>query len=319
MKIVFCGTPDFALPALKALTQRGWIQAVVTQPGRPKGRGLKVQSSDVALWAKAQDITVFEPELLRSIKDDLLAMDIDVLVVAAYGKLIPSWLLEHPKQGCINIHASLLPRWRGAAPIHRALISGDTHAGISIMQMEEGLDTGGYWMQKQIEITSETTIASLHAALAQIGSDALCEVLDLGLHLNPPQPQEAKYVTYAAKITADDCAYQPHYTLLEIKRRLQAFYPKPGLRALLGSTALRLIESGESQLHAHNHLPGTLFALNDAGLWLATPDGSLAITELQLASQPVRRVQDMRRGWPNSLALGQQLKTSLGSKSYENS
>lgn len=307
MKIVFCGTPAFALPALQALAARGWVSAVVTQPGKPKGRGLEVQSSEIALWAKANGLKVLEPERLRSIKDELLALDMDMLVVAAYGKLIPPWLLAHPREGCINIHASLLPRWRGASPIHRSLIEGDTHAGISIMQMEQGLDTGGYWLQKHVEITPNTTMVTLHDTLAELGSMALCEVIEKQLHRMPPTPQDETLVTHAVKIVAEDFAYNPHYTSLEIHRRLQAFYPKPGLRAMIGGHALRLIWSGARRYDVHDYLPGTLLSIDDEGLWIATLDGSLAITELQLASQPARSVASIRQGWPKALALGQVL------------
>lgn len=311
MNIVFCGTPDFALPALKALVDRGWVKAVVTQPGRPKGRGMKVSPSEVAVWAKSQGIWLFEPEKLSLIKQELLAIDIDILVVAAYGKMIPDWLLQHPLQGCVNIHASLLPRWRGAAPIHRALLAGDVEVGVSIMKMEKGLDTGGYWAQKSVLVTPDTKILPLQQTLAQLGSDALCEVLEKGLHCLPAKLQDETLVTYAEKVTAEDFSYQSTFTTLDIKRRLQAFYPKPGLRAVIGEDALRLIWSDDHAVYQHDHQPGTLLSLDERGLWIATVDGSLAITEIQLASQTARTVESMRFGWPKALALGRQLQSPL--------
>lgn len=309
MKIVFCGTPSFALPALKDLVERGWVKAVVTQPGRPKGRGLKVCPSEVCLWARSAGLKVYEPETLLSIKDELLAMDIDVLVVAAYGKLIPTWLLNHPKEGCVNIHGSLLPSWRGAAPIHHALIAGDAYAGISIMRMEKGMDTGGYWMQRQTKIVPETTLSSLYTDLSQMGSEALCEVLEKKLHLMPPVIQDEDLVTYAPKITSTDTAYQEHYTIADIQRRLQAFHPKPGLRARVGSQLLCISSSGASRAYSHDHPSGTLLRLDDDGLTMATSDGEIAIVQLQLASQPKKMVSSMRSGWPKVLALGLRLES----------
>ena len=306
MNIVFCGSPQFALPSLQALMKDHNILAVITQPSRPQGRGLCMQDSVVGAFAKTQGLKIFTPEKLRDIKPILMTLPIDIIVVVAYGKLIPAWLLQYPQWGCINVHASLLPRWRGASPIPYALMAGDTETGVSIMRLEEGMDTGGYWLQKSCTISAETSIDVLHDQLAQLGVQGLQEFFVKELYRYNPKPQDVHGVTEAPKLKAGDFSYDRMFTAIDIQRRLRAFYPKPGMRARIGMQELRLIRAGAID-YGVTAPPGTLMKIDTQGLWIATVDGMIAIQTLQLASQGIRDVASLIHGWPSALKLGEQL------------
>ncbi|MEO6959527.1 MAG: methionyl-tRNA formyltransferase, partial [Burkholderiaceae bacterium] len=238
--IVFAGTPEFARVALSALLAAGHtVSLVLTQPDRPAGRGLKLTSSAVKQAALAANIPVCQPRGLRlegkypddarAARDALLALAPDLIVVAAYGLILPRWVLSAPKYGCLNIHASLLPRWRGAAPIQRALEAGDAQTGVAIMQMNEGLDTGDIVLTRSLAIGPDYNAARLHDELAQLGARSIVQVIDgleHGKLVAKPQPEQG--VSYAAKLTKAEAALDFSQPATVLERRIRAFNPAPG-------------------------------------------------------------------------------------------
>jgi len=290
MKVAFAGTPGFAQTALARLhAARFEIVLVMTQPDRPAGRGLKLQASPVKQFALEHHLRLVQPRSLRldgkypddaaQARDALLAAQPDVLIVAAYGLILPAWVLELPRLGCINIHASLLPRWRGAAPIHRAIEAGDTQTGITIMQMDTGLDTGAMLLVERLAIRPDDTTASLHDRLALLGGRLIVEALEIaacgGL---PSTPQPEAGVTYAHKIEKAEAAIDWRDDAVAIERRLRAFDPFPGTTATLNGETIKcwradvIAESGE---------PGRVLAVADAGITVACGSAALRLTELQ--------------------------------------
>jgi len=246
LKVAFAGTPEFARVALEAIAAAGFeLVLVLTQPDRPAGRGMKLQPSPVKASALDLRINVAQPRSLRldgKYPDDaaeaqraLSAVRPDVLVVAAYGLILPAWVLELPRLGCLNIHASLLPRWRGAAPIHRAIEAGDTHTGITIMQMDAGLDTGDMLLREAEPIRADDTTASLHDRLARLGGRLIVEALELAAcGCFSPQRQPEKGVSYAHKVDKSEAPIDWRRPAAEIERRLRAFDPFPGASFELG-------------------------------------------------------------------------------------
>jgi methionyl-tRNA formyltransferase len=233
MRIVFAGTPDFAASALNAIAEAGLnVVAVYTQPDRPAGRGMKLTASAVKTAALARGIAVLQPERLKGADEQaaLAALKPDVMVVAAYGLILPQAVLDIPRYGCINIHASLLPRWRGAAPIHRAIEAGDAESGVCIMQMESGLDTGPVLATKRTAIAPNDTTGSLHDRLAVLGASAIVEALRcLQSGTSPsPQVQPTEGVTYAHKITSEEARIDWQQAADVIERKIRAFNPSPG-------------------------------------------------------------------------------------------
>jgi methionyl-tRNA formyltransferase len=297
MKIAFAGTPEFAAVALEAILAAGYtVPLVLTQPDRPAGRGMQLQPSAVKKVAMAHGIPVDQPERLRTDEQRgaLAACAPDVLVVAAYGLILPQAVLDLPRLGCINIHASLLPRWRGAAPIHRAIEAGDAETGITIMQMDAGLDTGSMLLQRALPILPTDTTGSLHDKLAQLGGEMIVEAL-AALPDLVPDPQPAEGVTYAAKIAKAEAAVDWFRPAPEIERKIRAFDPFPGATATLAGTPLKLwgarVEAGVGQ-------PGTILAADPAGLKVACGEGVLVLT---LAQKPGGRrlaVGELLKGFP---------------------
>ncbi|HET7774752.1 MAG TPA: methionyl-tRNA formyltransferase, partial [Azospira sp.] len=232
MKIVFAGTPEFAAQALGALYAAGHeIPLVLTQPDRPAGRGMALQASPVKQLALAQGSEVFQPLTLKETEaqEKLRQVAPDVMVVAAYGLILPQVVLDIPRQGCLNIHASLLPRWRGAAPIHRAILAGDAETGVCIMQMEAGLDTGPVLLSRNLPIDDRDTAQTLHDKLATLGAEAIVEAL--GCLPLPAQPQPTAGVTYAAKLEKSESPLDWRRTAAELDRQVRAFTPFPGSTA----------------------------------------------------------------------------------------
>ena len=290
MKVVFAGTPEFAQVALAKLHAAGFeIPLVLTQPDRPAGRGMKLHASAVKAFALEHGITVAQPRSLRldgkfpddaaAAREALEAAHADVMVVAAYGLILPTWVLITPKLGCLNIHASLLPRWRGAAPIHRAIEAGDAETGITIMQMDAGLDTGDMLLSRSEPITTDDGTATLHDRLAAIGGEMIVEALALaanGSLLYRPQPSDG--VTYAHKIEKAEADIDWTLPAEVIERRIRAFDPFPGASSRLQGEVIKLwraeVVSGEGS-------PGEIIAVTDAGITVTCGQGALTLTQLQ--------------------------------------
>jgi methionyl-tRNA formyltransferase len=290
MRVAFAGTPEFAAVALAQLHAAGFeIVLVLTQPDRPAGRGLKLLPSPVKTFATAQGIPVAQPRSLRldgKFADEaehgraaLLAARPDVLVVAAYGLILPQWVLDVPRLGGLNIHGSLLPRWRGAAPIHRAIEAGDVRTGITIMQMDAGLDTGPMLLAESIAIATDDTTATLHDKLAPLGGRLIVEALELaacgGL---VPQPQPTEGITYAHKIDKAEAAIDWRADAAAIERRLRAFDPFPGASTQLDGET---VKCWRGDVVPGAGAPGQVIGVSDAGIVVACGTGALRLTELQ--------------------------------------
>jgi len=292
MNVAFAGTPEFAQIALAALQRAGFrIGLVLTQPDRPAGRGMKLHASPVKAFAQEHGFDIAQPRSLRldgKFADDaalartaLIAARPEVLVVAAYGLILPPWLLDLPRLGCLNIHASLLPRWRGAAPIHRAIEAGDAATGITIMQMDAGLDTGDMLLREALPIAGDDSTASLHDKLAPLGGRLIVEALELaacGGLVRRAQPAEG--VSYAHKIDKAEAAIDWRDAAAVIERRLRAFDPFPGATATLGGET---IKCWRGRVVSGAGAPGVVLAVGDDGVTVACGDAALRLTELQRA------------------------------------
>ena len=307
MKVVFAGTPEFAQVALAQLLAAGFrVPLVLTQPDRPAGRGLKLNPSPVKTLAIEHGIGVAQPRSLRldgKFPDDaaqarsaLEAAQPDVMVVAAYGLILPQWVLGLPRLGCINIHGSLLPRWRGAAPIHRAIEAGDTQTGITIMQMDAGLDTGDMLLVEPVDIAVDESTATLHDRLAALGGRLIVEALELaacgGLH-RTPQPVQG--VSYAHKIDKAEAAIDWRQPAATIERRLRAFDPFPGASAVLGDTTLKC---WRARPVPGQGAPGAVLGVSAEGITVACGQGALQLTELQRAGGKRLAAQAFLQGMP---------------------
>jgi len=288
MKVVFAGTPEFAQVALEAIVAAGHtVPLVLTQPDRPSGRGMKLHPSPVKAAALAHGFPVAQPRSLRldgkfpddaaASREQLLAAAPDVMVVAAYGLILPQWVLDLPVRGCLNIHASLLPRWRGAAPIHRAIEAGDTATGITIMQMDAGLDTGDMLLEAREPIHPDDRTATLHDRLAALGGRLVVDAL-AGLETLTRVPQPTEGVTYAHKIEKAEAEVDWTLPADVIARRVRAFDPFPGASSRLGDETIKL---WTARVDAAGGAPGTVLAASPAGLQVACGAGSVVVTELQ--------------------------------------
>jgi methionyl-tRNA formyltransferase len=316
MKIIFAGTPVFASVALERLLSAGFqVPLVLTQPDRPAGRGMKLQASPVKQLAQAHGIAVAQPRSLRldgkypedaaQAQAAIAAAQADAMVVAAYGLILPLWTMQMPRLGCLNIHASLLPRWRGAAPIHRAIEAGDAQTGVTIMQMDEGLDTGDMLLIEREPIRPDDTTASLHDRLAELGGRLIVEALEAaacgGLRATP---QPAEGITYAHKIEKAEATIDWTQPAAVIERRVRAFDPFPGAVTSCGDEAIKVWAS-HLAAPSRQAAPGEVLAVDDSGIVVATGDGALSLTALQRAGGKRLPVADFLRGFP--LAPGQRL------------
>ena len=288
MRVGFAGTPPFAATALAAIVAAGHEVAVVlTQPDRPQGRGLKLEPSAVKKLAQARGLTVLQPPTLKTAeaRAPVTAIPVDVLVVAAYGLILPPAILAWPTHGGINIHASLLPRWRGAAPVQRALLAGDTETGITIMQMDEGLDTGPMLDVVRVAIGPRETTGSLVDRLAAVGADAIVATLARlardGALRGTPQP--ATGATYAAKIGREDAVVDWRNDAEALDRQVRALAPAPGATATLTGTPVKIWQATPEPCPAAGAAPGTLLAADADGIVVACGRGALRVTELQPA------------------------------------
>ena len=284
LRIVFAGTPEFAVPCLRAAAQRNEVVAVYTQPDRPAGRGRELTLSPVKREALLRGIPVLQPEDFKSAqsKETLRALKPDLLVVVAYGLILPQSVLDIPTHGCWNVHASLLPRWRGAAPIQRAIEAGDTETGVCLMVMEKGLDTGPVLLSQKLQIGATETGGQLHDRLAALGAQVLSDGLGLlRAGIRPvPQPQPGAGVTYASKLDKAEARLDWTRPAVELANKVRAFNPWPMADALLAGERLR-VHGAIALDEAHDAAPGTLQRAGRDGLDVACGQGVLRIRVLQ--------------------------------------
>lgn len=285
MRLVFAGTPDFAVPTLECLlNSRHEVLAVYTQPDRPAGRGRKLTPSPIKLLAQRYQIPVRQPETLRSelAISELEDLKPDIIIVVAYGLILPQSVLSIPTYGCLNVHASLLPRWRGAAPIQRAILAGDQQSGVTIMQMDAGLDTGDMLKQSSLPITSEMTAQELHDELARKGASDLLEVVNQIAGGGPPEclKQESEAATYAAKLSKKEAVIDWSEAGVSILRKIKAFNPWPVAHTILRGRVLRVWDAEQIE-QEHSAQPGTLLSISSGKMIIACGQGALALTEIQ--------------------------------------
>ena len=304
MRIVFAGTPDFAVPALAAVVAAGHqVAAAFTQPDRPSGRGLAAAASPVKQAAVRLGIPVRQPASLKppEAQDEIRALAPDALVVAAYGLILPQAVLDIPRLGAINIHASLLPRWRGAAPIHRAILAGDRETGISIMRMEAGLDTGPVLLREAVTVLPDDTAGTLHDKLTALGARLVVAALDgLARGTLAATPQPAEGVTYAAKLQKHEARIDWRRPAAEIERQVRAFNPFPGAAARVRDTEVKIWRAAADDRAGE---PGAVIAIDPTGIVVAGGAGALRLEELQRAGGKRLPARDFLRGFP--LAAGE--------------
>jgi len=294
MRVVFMGTPVFSVPVLDALVDAGHdVVAVYCQPPRPAGRGKKQRASPVQSRAEALGLPVRHPVTLKDTEAqaEFRAHNADVAVVVAYGLILPQTVLDAPEHGCLNIHASLLPRWRGAAPIHRAIMAGDKVTGICIMQMEAGLDTGPVLMCQQTEIGTDETTGALHDRLSVMGAELIVQALSQ-LNRLQPAPQSDEGVTYAAKIDKAEARVDWSRTAQQVDRLIRGLSPFPGAWCNIGNERVKILGSRLADGHG---APGEV--LNDA-LTVACGQGAVQLTRLQRAGKASQDAAEILRGWP---------------------
>ncbi len=313
MRVIFAGTPEFARVALARLHAAGFeIPLVLTQPDRPAGRGLKLQASAVKQWAQTQGIAVAQPRSLRldgkypddaaAGKAQIEAARADVMVVAAYGLILPQWVLDAPRLGCLNIHGSLLPRWRGAAPIHRAIEAGDTQTGVTIMQMDAGLDTGDMLLTESCAIGNADTTGSLHDTLADLGGRMIVKALELAASGGlKPVAQPSEGVTYAHKIEKHEAALDWTLPAEVLARRVRAFNPFPGAFSVLGAETIKIwraqalaTPAGAVPAGARS---GQVVHASADGIDVMTGTGVLRLQQLQKPGGKPMAVADFLRGF----------------------
>ena len=309
MRVIFAGTPEFARVALAHLHEAGFdIPLVLTQPDRPAGRGMKLQASAVKQWAQAQQIPVAQPRSLRldgKYPEDAAAARAaietaraDVMVVAAYGLILPQWVLDLPRLGCLNIHGSVLPRWRGAAPIHRAIEAGDAETGVTIMQMDAGLDTGDMLLVQTLPINPQDTTESLHDALAALGARLIVQALQQAqTGALQGVAQAADGICYAHKIDKREAALDWTQPATTLARRVRAFNPFPVASSVLGGETIKFWRVQALPPHSRAAQPGEVVAVSAEGVDIATASGVLRATRLQKAGGKPLEAADFLHGF----------------------
>ena len=311
MRIVFAGTPDFAATALQALLDNDYpVTAVYTQPDRPAGRGRQLVPGPVKQVALAHRLPVFQPESLKTTEaqEELRALAPDVMVVAAYGLILPPEVLAIPTRGCLNIHASLLPRWRGAAPIQRAIAAGDRETGITIMQMDKGLDTGDMLLTRTTPITDEDTGGSLHDRLAELGGEAIVAALkSLQAGELKAQPQDNSQACYAHKLSKQDGHINWQAPARDIHNLVRAFNPWPGTYTDLDNQRIRIHQTEVLQEDGSAEAPGTILRRSREGVDVRCGEQTLRILRLQLPGSRAQSVNDLINGGRELLLPGQEL------------
>jgi methionyl-tRNA formyltransferase len=299
VKIIFAGTPQFAASALAALMNDHQIVAVLTQPDRPAGRGMQLSTSPVKQFALEKGLPVMQPSTLKTeeAKKLIASLDADIMVVAAYGLILPQAILQIPRNGCLNIHASLLPRWRGAAPIQRAILAGDSETGITIMKMDEGLDTGDMLLKKVCPIDAGETSQSLHDKLEHLGAQAIVEVLKkIEIKELSHERQDAQLATYAAKLTKSEAQLDWKKDAVELERAIRGYFPYPVAQTNLGETTIKIIRAHLEMEKTGK--PGTIIAVESKRIIIACGSGALALDVLQRSGgKPLPAAQFMQ-GFP---------------------
>lgn len=314
LKIVFAGTPDFAATHLKCLIDSEHdILAVYSQPDRPANRGKSLQASPVKQLAVEHNIPVYQPINFKQAEDRsaLAALNADIMVVVAYGLLLPQSILDTPQYGCINVHASLLPRWRGAAPIQRAVEAGDNESGVCIMQMDAGLDTGPVLVSRRCALSAEETGGSLHDKLLDIGAPALLEALDqIASGTQQAQPQAEDGVTYAHKFSKADAAINWQQSARDAERRVRAYNPFPvahcGFIDKGKEQRLRIWQAKAGNIN-HGKAPGEIINIDNDGLSVACTNGELTITQIQLPGKKPMSIKDLLNGRSDLFTIGELL------------
>lgn len=311
MKLIFAGTPDFAASHLEVLLEAGHqVVAAYTQPDRPAGRGKKPQASPVKKLAEQHSIPVQQPLNFRSDEalQTLAAYQADLMVVVAYGIILPQAVLDTPRLGCINVHASILPRWRGAAPIQRAIEAGDEESGVTIMQMDAGLDTGDMLHICRLTLDARETSASLHDRLAIIGGPALLSTIEqLQQGSATPQKQQDDLACYASKIDKQEARINWSLAAQVLDRKIRAFTPFPGAYTELDGQRIKL-HSARPLQQAHNAAPGQVIKVSSDGVWVACgEDSCLQIEMLQWPGSRAMTVADLLNGHPDRIRAGDQL------------
>lgn len=289
LRIGFAGTPQFALPALRALlASRHRVVGVLTQPDRPAGRGRELRASPVKLLAQEARLPLAQPATLKTAEGRaaLAEWRPELLVVVAYGLILPPVVLELPRYGCLNIHGSLLPRWRGAAPIQRSILAGDAETGVTIMQLDAGLDTGPVLLERRHPIGIHDTAGDVHDALSELGAAALIEAIDgLVTHELIPRPQPVTGISYAAKIEKSEARIDWSASATDVDRRIRAFNPWPVAETVFAGETLRVLRAAVATNGGEHAAPGTLLGLAEDGLRVACGQGVLAVRELQRAGK----------------------------------
>lgn len=308
MRLIFAGTPDFAAHHLQCLIDSDHeIVGVYTQPDRPAGRGKKLVASPVKQLAEQHSLPVFQPVNFKEdgALDTLTGLNADVMVVVAYGLLLPQPVLDAPRFGCINVHASLLPRWRGAAPIQRAIAAGDRETGITIMQMDIGLDTGDMLIKTHCPISTEDTGGSLHDKLLTQGGPALLEALiQIEQQTLKPEKQDDSLACYASKLTKEEAAIDWQQPASVLYDQIRAFNPFPVAYFSQGKDRIRV---WECQLNDGQGTPGTVLRADNQGIVVACGDGALKLSQLQLPGKKVLAVRDILNGHGDRFSTGTQL------------
>ena len=303
MRIVFAGTPKFAVKSLSVLNQSEHeVVAVYCQPDRPKGRGKVLTACPVKIFAEENNLLVIQPEDFKDKQSQtqLALLNPDVMVVAAYGQILPKSILEIPKLGCLNIHASLLPRWRGAAPIERAILEDDRETGISIMKMNEGLDTGDILLDKKCTISNHETAQTLHDTLSNIGANAILETLNM-LPTLKARPQQNNEATYAEKVTKDEAQIDWHQSAEKISRVIRAFNPRPiaytnAMAKQFKNRVLRIIEAEIVNRQTTNS-PGEVIKYDKDVCYIATSNGVINLKKVQLSGKNKVSIKDFNNAY----------------------
>ena len=284
LRIAYAGTPEFAVPALEAIRNSDHeLVAVLTQPDRKSGRGRKISKSAVKESLTSSKVLILQPE---NVNDDemitlLYELNIDLIVVAAYGQIFSQQLLDLPRLGCINVHASILPKWRGASPIQHAILTGDSVSGVTIMQMQRAMDAGDVWFQSECDIENEDTAQSLHDKLANLGGKAILEAIKIVAEgSNKPHPQNPSGISYCTKLKKSDGLILWSESAEQILRKVKAFHPWPGAYSLLNGRRLRITKANQGIENTQQASPGTIIGVSKQGISVATGKKTLIISEL---------------------------------------